>query len=132
MSLEDRKQQILFTEKEAEELVGDLKKNMESDEDYSLKEFDRRFKERRAEIPLSKYGIVGIGNFINNNVDYDINGQIDVRSVLGIIGNKKDKELMRDVCIHVGERFVNCEPDTELTLKQFRTILTSRLIAVGF
>lgn len=132
MSLEDRKQKLIHTEEEAKELVGDLQKCMQSDEEYSLKEFDKRFKERRAEVPLSMYGFVGVGNFVSQRVTYDINRQIDVRPLINCIGNKNDKNLMRDVCVHVGERFVNCEPDTELTLKQFCTILTSRLIAVGF
>ena len=131
-SLDERKKKLIFTEEEAEELIGDLKKNMKSDEEYSVEDFSRHFANRRAEYPLSTYGIVGIGAFIDDVVDYDINLQFDVRGLINILQSKKDKELMRDVCIHVGERFVNCEPCGDLSLKQYRTILTSRLIAVGF
>ncbi len=131
-SLDDRKKKLIYTEKEAEELIGDLKKCMKSDEEYSVLDFDKHFKERRAEFPLSTYGVRSVGSFVDAAVQYDINLQFDVRGLIQTVQTQKDKELMRDVCIHVGERFVNAEPCSDLTLKQYRTILTSRLIAVGF
>lgn len=133
MSLEEDKKKIIFPSKEeAKELIGKLQKDMKSDEQYSAEDFDRHFKNRRADYPLSTYGIVGVNRFVSDNLSYDVNRQFDVRRMIAVTQTKNDKELMRDVCLHVGERFVNCEPDSDMTLKQFATILASRLIAVGF
>lgn len=131
-SLEAKKQRVIHpTKDEVEDIKKEIAKEYKSDEDYSIDEFQRHFRNRRAEVSFRSYGILSIQEHCEKMIHYDVNDIIDVRRLVHTAQNTNDKYLIADVCKHVYERY-HLKPKSELSLKQFARLVAYRLIYLGF
>lgn len=118
-----------LTRQQRNYLSNELNRFM-GDNEYATKHFIKHFGARRAKVKLPGPTLYGI---VDRGVVYDNDMKFDIRMLASII-HPDDLMLFKDIAIFVGEYFVNNpeKPASDLTLQQFKAILTRRMHQVGF